>query len=61
MTEYEIEMKNKIIDYVMENGTYDLKAFEIDFIETLDNLSDTTNLSDKQFQIMGEIANKLNL
>ena len=61
MTEFEVEIKNKLVDYAMENGVDDLSSFEVDFIEKLDNLSDTVNLSDKEFQIMNEISNKLNL
>ena len=59
MTEYEIEIKDKIIEYTTQNGVDGLSSNEIDFIETLDNLADNITLSQKRFDFMIDIANKL--
>lgn len=61
MTTEEIYLKDRIVDFAMEHGVYDLTPFEVDFIETLDNLSNDEDLSTAQIEVMEEIASKLNL
>lgn len=61
MTETEIEIKNKLINYAMENGVDNLSASEIDFIETLDDLPEETHLSPKRVDFMMNIVNKLGI
>lgn len=61
MTKYEIEIKEKLIDYITENGVGELTSFEIDFIESFSDSSEEIRLSEKQFEIMIEISDKLNI
>ena len=61
MTEYEIETKEKILDYVEMYGVDELSSFEIDFIDDLSDLSDKIKLSDTQIKVIQDICKKLGI
>jgi len=60
MTENQIELKNKVVEEAMGDPK-NLNSWEIDFVESMDNLAENIALSPAQDSALNTIANKLGI